>query len=519
MISSELLEVYGDAPNQHNKFMKLSAAFTSPEAPRVNVFGIIVSATLPKHCGSRASHRYCCSFFIIDPFYPTPTAPVVVNLFLNDSNNFHPAYVIGDIIMCQNLRLQRFKDFPQLVGNFEKSTVIVFRNKKHTILSLGLESQEDRRRGLLRPEDWELLNYTIKTGALSDVDSLLSAAIIHLSNWAYDFFKSQSMADVSTFPHYNIHSMLHHYNIFHNKDDTYRQVFPPNIQSLPAPTLAGVIGPELSKLDVVGLVVSNTKGTENTPTRILLWDGTGNGFYPSIPGAARHVAAIERALQSVADAAEIWRQFVQRGIALNPQSATPALQSPTASTTASTTSSQQPWNRDLFLGSFFVIESYDLPGQSLHREFLTNFQPGKWIRLRNISVSNRRTDFDVPVGEVRADAHVSFLQPFFRDVRTLIGDYFVRIHQHLSIREHQKRKEQEQRLAEQTRPQVAASTTSTTAPALPPVQRQRHISQKGHPQTFLSWILALPAPPVDKLVVEFFVAGEIVSWFPTDVSK
>lgn len=437
---------------------------------------------------------------------------------MDDPNRFHPAYIIGDVIMCQRVRLQRYKEFPQLVGNFEKSTLIVFRNKKQEALPLGLGSQEetDNRRGLLQNEDWELLNYTIKPATLTDVDSNLSIAVIHLSNWAFDFFKSHSMANISSFPHCNIHSMLYHYSIFHNKQDAYRQVFPPNIQSRPAPTLNGAIGPELSKIDVIGLVVSNTKGTEATPTRILLWDGTGNGYYPCIPGAARHVATIDRAMQSAADAAEIWHQFVQRGKLLNPQSDTSALQSPNAFASASA-SSQQPWDKDLFLGSFFVIESHDPPGQSLHREFLTNFQPGKWIRLRSITVSNKRTDFDVPVGEVRADSHVSFLQSFFRDVCTVIGDYFVRIHQHLSIQEYQKIQEQQQQLAELDRQPVAANTAATSASVPPPVQG--HISHKGHPQTSLAWILALPAPPADKLVVEFFVAGAIVSWFPTDVSK
>lgn len=40
MIAAELLEVYGDGPNELNKCMKLSTAFTSPETPRVNVLGV-----------------------------------------------------------------------------------------------------------------------------------------------------------------------------------------------------------------------------------------------------------------------------------------------------------------------------------------------------------------------------------------------------------------------------------------------------------------------------------------------
>lgn len=425
---------------------------------------------------------------------------------MNDSKQFIPAYTIGDVIFCRNLRLQRYRDFPQLVGNYEKSTILTFRNKSQTIMELGTNSQQTnlQEQISLRKEDWDFKSYTNIRATVKDVDSDLSAAVIRLSNWAHEFFRSHTMSDAATFPHSNLHTLLHHHNIFQRKTDAYSLMFPPNFQSIPAPMIGGTAGADLAKVDVVGLVVSNIKGTDNSPTRILLWDGTGNGYYPTIPGAARHISIIDRALlQSAPDATEVWKSFEQRSKSLS-----------TSSTTASEIQASIPWDKEMFLGNFLVVESRDMPQQNIQQEFLTNFQPGRWIRLRNITVDNTRTDFGVPVAEVRTDAHVSFLQPYFRDVRTLVGNYFSRVNQHLTILI--KQEEDRRKLEEHHQQQQIQRATQQRAQQQQLIQ---HRSEHGHAPIALAWILAFPVQPVDKIAIEFFCSGKLLSWFPNDTSK
>lgn len=372
------------------------------------------------------------------------------------------------------------------------------------------DQQMDNRRGCLHKDDWEVKSYTSTTADVDNVDSLLCAAIIRLSNWAHEFFKSSSMADHVSFPHANIHTLHYHYHLYHHSaETTYKQAYPPHIQSAPSSSIGGAIGAEMTKVDVIGLVVSNIKGTESTPTRLLLWDGTGNGYFPAIPGAARHIATIDRALQSAADSAEVWHQFVERSTRLKA-----AAESSDVATEASTsTVSDVPWDRELHLGGYLVLESHDLPDQMTHNQFLTHFQPGRWIRLRNLTVVNARSDFGAPVGEVRVDAHVSFLSPYFRDVRTIMGDYFVRIHQHITIMEHQQKLKEErkrqQRLAEAAR-QVAVTNG---APSDASSRRTEHNA------VALAWILAFPVHAETNIAIEFFCGGKLTGWFPTDPAQ
>lgn len=101
-----------------------------------------MSFSLPKRCGARASHKYSTSISIIDPSLRKPSQSVILNWFSNDLDQLHFNFKVGDVIRCENLRVTKYNNFPQLSGGSPKSTVHVFHRKED--YSTGAEAHYSR---------------------------------------------------------------------------------------------------------------------------------------------------------------------------------------------------------------------------------------------------------------------------------------------------------------------------------------------------------------------------------------
>lgn len=377
-----------------------------------------------------------------------------VNLFLNNPNRFSPAFVVGDIIYCRGMRIQKYRDFPQLVGNFEKNNILIFRKKRQVILDIGADNApfSGKDAVALHDEDWSIHCYTNDQVTLRDVDSKLSAVVIRLSNWAHVFFQEQSLAD-QHFPHTNFLSIYHHFHLFQQKVD-YNQIQPQHAGVQPAMSIGGHCGAETLKADIIGLVISAVPGASGRPSRIILWDGTGHGYVPDVDNNT-HLGEIHSALnETLGD--ETWDNLVRR------MQVTTSIQSPASASPTTMNQRDASPVPECFQGTLLIIESKDFGEQSVLSDFLARFTPGKWIRIRSLTIVNTRTEFQRPVGEVRVDAHISVLQPYFRDVQNLVHVYAQRLEQFVQPFEVAFQQQEEQR-ALQRQQAIAASNAASSA--------------------------------------------------------
>eukprot|EP01031_Cornospumella_fuschlensis_P025656 gene25656-30987_t len=119
---------HSDASGGGTRFHSLRDLFTLPPNSLVSLLGIIVSVGIPKPCNG--SHKFCCSFSLIDPLEPRLSCAVAVNFFFHTIEDVYGLVGVGDVMVCRNVRLRLHNDFPQISGNVDKDRIVILQCKK-----------------------------------------------------------------------------------------------------------------------------------------------------------------------------------------------------------------------------------------------------------------------------------------------------------------------------------------------------------------------------------------------------
>eukprot|EP01031_Cornospumella_fuschlensis_P026508 gene26508-32033_t len=119
---------HSDASGGGTRFHSLRDLFTLPPNSLVSLLGIIVSVGIPKPCNG--SHKFCCSFSLIDPLEPRLSCAVAVNFFFHNIEDVYGLVGVGDVMVCRNVRLRLHNDFPQISGNVDKDRIVILQCKK-----------------------------------------------------------------------------------------------------------------------------------------------------------------------------------------------------------------------------------------------------------------------------------------------------------------------------------------------------------------------------------------------------
>lgn len=368
---------------------------------------LVISATMPRACSSKASHKYSCSFFIIDPFHHDPSKSICVNLFFNDLSKYNPIARIGDIIFCEQLKLQRYQDFPQLVGSFEKGCICIFHLKHDYKLGLcdrsswaAIPGKGNKPTHILNPEQWSLHVYTNGPSEIAKVPSMLAKSIFQLTNWAESFFQQQSLAD-DKFIHASLQSLFTSYHTFKGRLEEYNSVIPHS--KMPLQTTIGSPGQDILKVDFVGLVLHRIDNADpNAPLQLVLWDGTTHGMTNLAPFGEDSMSQVHASLSSVLQylpATPNQAALVERW---------------------STMHASLPPNH--IIGQSLTLVAAD-PSLNV---YLQRYTAGSWVRIRNLSVHHSLQP-NRPVGQIRQDTHIGSLDPHYQDVTLLFQHYADRL--------------------------------------------------------------------------------------------
>ncbi len=321
----------------------------------------------------------------------------------------------GDMIRLNKMKVNKYNDYPQLVGNPDKCSMVVFRHNRNFVTGLP-EPVEDVEE---RPKQFGTKTFTEPGSRLALKHKVAFASadqwkfIAYFPNfkfsskdveilglfcaWAEGLFSHMSLADTNL-PHSSLHHVLSHlHGRLHSA--TYAAMEPavnPIFSNARAAPLA------TQRCDVVCMVVGCPEAAESssssavTPASLLLWDGSTAGML-SLSGAPLHQT--ERIHSSLSAATEFSRCSTAPDFA--------AAKGRIADEPPQSSSTTQ------YLGSALQVRAFDA---SLNG-FLAKFRPGMWVRVRNLHLDGGplTSGGDNSVfATIHSDTHVCLLYPYFR---------------------------------------------------------------------------------------------------------
>jgi len=103
---------------------------------RHNIFAIILGFTTPRPC--RGSHKYSLSFTVMDSSLPSVAKGIQLIWFTNDVNGLDMQFRVGDALRCENLHMEVFNNFPQLLGRRESASMNIFQYRERYLSGLPM---------------------------------------------------------------------------------------------------------------------------------------------------------------------------------------------------------------------------------------------------------------------------------------------------------------------------------------------------------------------------------------------
>jgi hypothetical protein len=430
----------------------------------VFIFQVVISYTPPKPTRGSGSHKYSCSFFIVDPSEADPSQSVNINFFFNDLTSFNLHDVmIGDILVLRYGRLSFYNLFPQFTGNVDKCVLYCFHNR-HNYLTNGLysfeisplqsifqfsecnpenETNDDRMTDevdshtfqVLSPNEWNFyhlgkLKNLIKNLNLIDNRSVL--AIKALSFWGQELFLSRSLVDhsISTVPPLSVHDIfrLLAFSSPSLQSFYYDHLHPKTIvsewQTRDIPMKCDLIclvihlmegsDPPASSTQQQGSSSSSSSSTSTlpTPTSFLVWDGTSNGKFQSeevwsgssSSSSCSNNEASKIIQQSLNCSQSYYQQVVTSVGNLEEKYNSERFKNILQSFNNNLLSSDGSSSTYLGMPLFIQNDDYRL------NHYLNRFKPGSWIRIRNLYLQADPIPSSIPLASLTSMNLISFMK-------------------------------------------------------------------------------------------------------------
>lgn len=392
---------------------------------------VISHFSMPKRTGPKASHKYCCSFTIIDPT-TLGHRPIAVNWFFNELEGHQLKYQVGDVIFGDGFARQTFGDNIQLVGKKDKHKLFVFHSKNDYLKGLAQPEKEittfvenytkgirQKDRFLLSPNNWEIIVYGKQSNDTS-FTAAMSLCIYYLIKWSEYQLSTESLHDVmiGDLP---LHKVMTQLSIINQKLPYYEALIPKS--PLNAHGMFGSI-----KCDLVCLVIHRLLPVHDIEsTRLIVWDGTTNGeFRLNYDHFAQEMTA-QQAIEQVCQYMQPHDHnplYTPLELSWNSTLPIPTTATATAATRLPPTSHSED-NHDLVLSHLHTSKSLlglpiiicGLDDEFNH--YLHRFAPGSWIRIRNLFIdvpnSNIHNSMNTPnffYGIVRKETSIIRLQSY-----------------------------------------------------------------------------------------------------------
>jgi hypothetical protein len=522
---------------------------------------VIISGAMVKKCTGRASHKFSLSFFIIDPFHSTPTQAICVNLFFNECSIYKPSYRVGDILYCRNFRPQMHNNFPQIVGSYEKTTLLHFRKISSSSSTTSSSSSTAKRARI--HEEWTVISYTIdRLDHIQQIDPLILDQVNRLHQWSKHYFQTHSLAD-TIFPHGNIHSYYEIHHRLHQQQTLYSShllpsttaslLFTSSIQQIydhpegysQSKEKFQSIGNTM-KCDVVVYVISvMSKSPQQTTTssssasssssssegeklekirpigtrmELMVWDGSTRG---SVCGDQSQIKALLTALETVTKLTQHY-QSEQQPFSMKESDwkpmfqmlATLQQQQQQQQQDTSMTSSSSASKLILALGLPLMISTVDDPSYQYVVDCCSSWV-GHWIRIKNLSFAMHCSQ---PVGEIRAETHISRMDEDYLDVQQLVQSYYQRLVNYLQSYQQSSRASLSSSLPIRKGNALVSTGGKGPTPHYKQQQQQQQHTRRTHNQqnhafTPIAWIMAAPVPS------KFCCYGRLIDWYPKNVHE
>lgn len=392
-----------------------------------------------------ASHKYSCHFLIIDPTIPHPSQAISVLWFFNEIQDFYYQFRVGDILICRQMKYQTYNEAPQLTGNtFKKARLIIIHNKMNynclmnPIILHGsneyLQHILSSHKTLLQLNDdkfwpideWEIYDLVSHTPPKPFTSLSFSRFCLNLYIWGQHLFRNETLSD-SKIHHTTLHHMLYQLNMSKNIMN-YAQLLPPG-NSISGEDTAVMINPKHDMICFILNIILPPENITNTtnnpqPIRLVVWDGTSSG---SSFINETNLAYFQEIIQALY-IAHAWSE-------------SPDL--PNFSLTIEDILHNLPKPHNL-LGVPLILES----SQGIANNLLMKLKPGTWIKLRNVQIQNTTPEEDQSIMSeaslsfgvkylnklyIAQDTHVVELAPYFKDIKTLIMNYWERLKQIASM--------------------------------------------------------------------------------------
>lgn len=413
---------------------------------------------MPKRT-SGGTHKNAISYSVIDPSVPEPCQSFALNWFFNDPQT--PTTVsIGDVVLCQGMRCNVYRDHPQITGNADKSMMLLFHARQplnsmdftslphviavranwmdrllladpngypsthastHASASTSVSTTGPPSAGpppvgpygpLLSRDHW-ILNTQGKRASYTwaKMNPVCSWVVQLLGRFAGDILTTHFLSDLSL-----------------------------TLQNICSKGTAGN-----DKFDSIALVVGYHPAENPTVSgKLGVWDGTTDGTVTVLP-----------AIRTALDTALPTNTLPQDGI---------------------------------LLGRELILQAADGTANAL----LAAIAPGTFVRLRNVYPKACAQGITL---EIRSDSHICPFDPSYRDAKELVSRYQMRV---------------EAVQAAATAAAAAAAEASARAARAPP---HKNTNADGVPFTPLFKVVGLPAP------ARFACFGQILSWKPQDVRR
>lgn len=446
-----------------------------------------------KQC--KGSHKYSFTFNVIDPFRYIPSMSVPVILFFNHledisadpklsqserrffpTNNPLELYQmrVGDLVIVENVMLQFFNGFPQLIAKEERSRITVVRShntyQDGKLINLRDPTHFYQPKGqfpevfhdglVLSKEKWSVKSYGKRSAIVNqNISTFFSKVLLKLASWTEHHLKDTSLADGGTVVHHTLDQLYHligtipenpaypmaHPAIPQDKNFAafYQQM--PN----PAPAL-----PSTSSLvpyksyDGIFLVLEVMYGEGGSVSELVVWDGTSRGVLmptSSTPPSTLHPLQVKFSTNS--SKIKEYRDIIEYATqAPMKYSNNPALQqtvsNPGSSSSSSSSSAAvapvpgltqlhasrcnvqgQPVDSRGYVGTPIIIKAID----ANLNHFISRVHPGEFIRIRSLHTPQFSPDFiaschtatdlgglyhDKAYLLVKNDTHITPLHPY-----------------------------------------------------------------------------------------------------------
>mmetsp|Transcript_35364 Transcript_35364/g.76280 ORF Transcript_35364/g.76280 Transcript_35364/m.76280 type:complete len:615 (-) Transcript_35364:803-2647(-) len=481
---------------------------------------------MPKSC--KGSHKFSCSFSIVDPSLHSPGDYININWFANNLGQLEMGFKIGDVVRCERLAFQIFNTFPQLVGKGDKSALEVFQKVENfatglpavvtgagaalgdmslellpgwCVVSLGQPRTGDRPRMRAGARARSGRESTQKGSEILCREVRLSlsetALLQRVHGWGRSMLSLMTLADQTTYQA-SLHAVQ---TCLHSStgSSTYAALQPAAMSEHNAAAFQKSLA-HTGKCDVICLVMNVIQARNGETASMTIWDGTTNGEYRTAfsahirmsleaPNEYTHDAEGDGEAQT---SAEDRIRALERSILESAQMG--AGVSAGVGVNVGVASSSGPE----YLGSAVRIRAASAE-QGAH---ITKCHVGMWVRIRNLHavVSQRQGQGELKEASVHADTHVCQLSAYHKDVVFTACGYFRRLEEFYQAEQllHQQRQQQIQQAQQRVEPQRPLASII-----------EGPIS--GDAITLLAMIRAGPAP------AKYCTRARVVSFWPAQM--